>query len=209
MKVDLIVTEFGRPEFLFRLLGQIRFFDFNKVIVHRDACAGITEEIGDYLEIRSNERVGQVVALDKLMAEVTTEYYIGLEEDWMPVGNYMEGILEAIEILKANPMCGSVSLRGNDKKAHNGHSSELVDGVWRMRYNFANFHGFSWAPSVRRLSDYKKIGSYGSHTTFRTKIPWQAEADINKVYKDMGYWFATTEKQYFIHADGGNSTFGK
>ena len=209
MKVDLILTEYKRPELLYRLMKEIKISNFNRVIVHRDECPQDDYATGDYLEICSMPRVGQVIALDKLMARVTTEYYISLEEDWLPVGDYMEGIAEAIEILENNPKCGSVSLRGPNKIDHNFHPYNLVDGVYRADPNWNGWNGYEYSPSLRRLAQYKEIGSYGKVAKFDPKVPWSAEKAIGNWYARRGYWFATTKNKYFTHQDGGNSTYGK
>jgi len=209
MKVDLILTEYKRPELLYRLMKEIKISNFNRVIVHRDECPQDDYATGDYLEICSMPRVGQVIALDKLMARVTTEYYICCEEDFMPVGDYMEGIAEAIDILENNPKCGSVSLRGPNKLDHNMHPIELVDGIYRPQPNWNQWSGFSYAPSVRRLAQYKEIGSYASKAKFDPKLPWEAEKIIGNWYAKRGYWFATTKNKYFNHIGQDCSTYGK
>jgi len=218
MKIDCIVTSWQRHDLLEKtLLSLLRDQEevFSMIYIREDGIVDETKPILPNLYIKnsawiSGTHIGQVASIDHLMWEVRSEYYAHLEDDFMCVGNLKEGIEEAIEILENNPKCGSVSLRGPDKKDHNGHGYEEIDGVLRMKYGYGQFHGFSWAPSVRRLKDYHLIGSYGKHATFQPKKPWQAEADINKLYKDMGYWFATTKNKIFTHIGGGNlTTYGK
>lgn len=211
MKIDCIITEYHRTMLLTYVLFDLVAYPFIRTHYHMD---GADETLGLDInrigwQMHSPERVGQVKSLDILMEKVETEYYLGLEEDWRVVGDLKKGIEEAIEVLENNPKCGSVSLRGPDKKDHNSHPVEFVDGIFRPQPNWNGWSGWEYAPSIRRKVQYDEIGSYGSVTTWNPKQPWESERAIGDWYAKRGYWFATTKYKYFDHVGGGQSTFGK
>lgn len=211
--IDVVMTEYNRPNLMRRTLASIDFRVVNKVVIHRDGMKPEPQYYDLHQQIEtifSPTRVGQVIAHDKLMQYVTTEYALATEEDFLCVGDLDAGIKEAIEILEKYPDCASVSLRGTNPRDHNGHTGAWVDGVYRLDIDYKTWSGWSWAPSLRRTSDYKRIGSYASITTWSPKYPWNSERDIGHAYRRLGMWCAATTEKIFDHIGGGElSTVGK
>lgn len=144
----------------------------------------------------NDERKGQIIALDILMSFVTTPYYFSLEDDWE---FYREGFIEAsLPLLESQPKCIQVWLRElNDT---NSHPVEMRGGLRRLKLNHNRiWNGFSFNPALRRLDDYKKLGSYGRYTTFDRRIPWNSEVVIGKRYAQMGYFAAILEQGFVRH----------
>ena len=52
------------------------------------------------------------------------------------------------------------------------------------------WHGFSFNPGLRRLSDYVSIGGYGKHARFDFEVPWKAEQLIGEHYRRSGFYAA-------------------
>lgn len=209
MKIDTIITNYHREDLLGQLLYRLDLAGrelINTIIIHHDGQQESDISGDSNMELFSFPRVGQVMAIDKLMERVTTEYYFSCEEDFHPIDSVDEGIKEAISILDENPDCASVSLRGPSIQSHNGHPHEEVDGIFRMKKGWQGWSGWSYAPSVRRLSDYKK--PYASMATWDKNYPWLAEKKIGEAMTGSG-WCATTRKPYFVHVGGSRSTVGK
>lgn len=189
MKVDVIITSCGRNDLLAITLDSLKYKSgINRVFIHDDF----------YL------RGGQLIAIDLLMNNVNTEYYLHLEEDWECL---QDGFIEeAINILRANHDILSVSLRGNSHAAHNGHPIQNVNGVFMLGKNYmGRWDGFSYAPSVRRKKDFIACQSI---TTWNKETPYFCEADIGRYYSRLGWNFATTKTKYFNHIGNNSSTHG-
>jgi GT2 family glycosyltransferase len=154
-------------------------------------------------------RIGQIAALDHLMQHITDEYYFTCEDDWRFVGGgFIEDSLYALD---ESPNMIQCQLRGYDDL--NGHpisddthcisQVDFTKMLWFkvMSTNYT-WRGFSFNPSVRRLSDYRKIGSYGAVATFDPTKPWQAEKDIGEWYYQQGYHAVVLENRYVEHIGG-------
>lgn len=185
MRIDVTITEYKRPELLAKTLESLQAPSLGKIIVHRDGLEGKGFSDDDFIELRSYPRMGQIAAYDKMMLYVTTEFVLACEEDFTCIGDLEEGLQEAVEILNRFPECVSVSLRGQGTREHNGHPHYEYEGILRMKDNFHLWSGFSFCPSVRRVSDYHRIGKYGDHTTWNTNHAWNSEKKIGHVYRDL------------------------
>jgi hypothetical protein len=53
-----------------------------------------------------------------------------------------------------------------------------------------DWHGFSFNPGLRRLSDYVSIGGYGAHASFGWDVPWLAESAIGKTFRRRDFFAA-------------------
>src|SRR5262249_19626 len=112
------------------------------------------------------------------------------------------GFIEnSLPILEENPRCLQVWLRAHDDT--NGHPIEstlfLTRGVpWRklaFDYNPPYcgplfWHGFAFNPGLRRLQDYRAIGTYGEDVDFEFSQPGSAEAALSCMYKERGFYAA-------------------
>lgn len=146
--------------------------------------------------ISTGKRVGQIAAIDYAYSRVRTPYIFHLEDDWL---FYRSGFLErSLVVLQENPKCVQVHVRALDDLM--GHPllehTCLSQGVeWRqMAYDYfgeeGDWHGFSFNPGLRRLSDYISVGGYGVHTSFDMAIPWQSESLVSKLYRVRDYFAA-------------------
>jgi hypothetical protein len=82
----------------------------------------------------------------------------------------------------------------------NGHPSVKVGELNVLQYGYkGKWHGWGFNPSLRRLKDYKRIGTYGRHANFNPKRPWESEVAIGKKYRDMHYFSAVTDTAYCRH----------
>lgn len=217
--IDVIITSCGRFDLLRRTLDSFykyNTFPIRTFTVYDDYGAnkgGQQYEIEieqlrlEYLKITfayGRERIGQIQALNKLMRGVITEYYFTLEDDWE---FYKSGFIErSIEILDNEKDIINVWLRSGEDT--NGHPSEPIKNcIYRiLSDNHVNkagiWTGFTFNPSVRRLSDYNLIGSYSKHATFNPQRPWDSECKIGLLYRELGYKAAILPQGYVKHIGG-------
>ena len=146
------------------------------------------------------KRVGQIKALDALMKKVQTPFYFNLEDDWQFV---KPGFIElSFEVMQRHSQMINLVLRGAGNA--NGHPELQRQGepfnILTTAYK-GIWHGFSFNPSLRRLSDYKLLPgkSYSKHTRFRFKQPWISESDLGELYRRMGYYAGNTKETYCAH----------
>lgn len=212
--IDVILTSFARYDLLERTLDS--FFEFNtapigQFIIYEDYGQNNMndrqklqldyilrkyEKYGVKVLIR-NVRVGQIAALDELHKHIKTEWYFSTEDDFQ---FYRPGFIEeSYEVMCGRDKCIQVHLREHNDV--NGHPiMKQNDGTYRLKTSYKSiWHGFSFNPSLRRISDYHRIGSYSKLAKFNPVRPWEAEAAIGKRYMALGYYAAITPQGYCKH----------
>lgn len=200
--VTCILTSCGRFDLLKITLDT--FFKFNtypikEFYIYEDSGLPVPFK-NDYPFIKwfePNQRTGQIVALDTLWQSVKTKYAFTMEDDW---ATYNPGFIEAsMYILEKHPKIIQVWLR--EKEDTNQHPvswpANLHFGL--MSRNNGVWAGYSFNPSVKRLSDYKLIKSFGKHTQFNRKVPWKSEAAIAQLYHRLGFQAAILPQGYIRH----------
>ena len=127
---------------------------------------------------------------------MTTPYIFHCEDDWQ--FSRKGFIQESLELLKAFDDVVMVGLRKPDEMPPEAlnHDIKVFNGI-RFRHLGTDKHpewfGISFNPGLKRLSDYKKIGTYA-------KIG--QEHDISLYFKSLGYRMIMLE-------DGGVTHLGK
>lgn len=200
--ITLVVTSCGRFDLLERTLDS--FFEYADMEIEHVV---ITEDSGDnfplyFLDRHPNtsvinppERVGQIRSIDRAYSLVTTPYVFHLEDDWefFRTGFMRESLRRLID-----PYCINHWLR--DRTDTNGHP---LDGD-RLRpgYN-GRWHGFTFNPTLKRMSDYHALGSYGKICAWDSDDPGKAEAAIGTHYNKMIYYASIAEQGYVKHIGEG------
>lgn len=209
--VDIILTSFARWDLLERTLDT--FFQKNnepiknfyvyddkgtKNYTYKDKqeLQRLKEKFPQVTFYNSLQRVGQIKALDLLFGLVNTEFLITLEDDWECLQGGFIG--EGIKVLKENPDCVSVWLRGKEPKDLNFHPIKKENGLLKLDPNYS-WHGFSFGVAVKRLMDYKEIGRYGNYTKFIPTRPYESEKAIDRLYHSKGKFSVTLPTKYFHH----------
>jgi hypothetical protein len=198
--VSVVITSCGRFDLLDKTISS--FFKYNsyknikEIIIIEDsgkpeACIKLNSILNKYQNINivlkiiiNPHNIGQVESIDKAYSQVTCPYIFHLEDDWE---FYKSGFIEkSIEILKHNDWVYTVWLRNyNDTQNHPIEITHNLD-FNLMTLNFLDkYHGFTWNPGLRRLSDYNKIGS------FQESAP--SEVLASELYKKLGYRAAITK----------------
>ena len=176
--ITVVFTSCNRPDLLFKTLNSFFLhadYPISKVIVVEDGIQPLaflhTYPFRVPVQIISTgEWVGQIAAIDYAYSLVETEYIFHVEDDWE---FYRSGFLRrSLELLKHEPECLQVWLRAEDdtnKHPLEGERRylELIDSdvVWRkLEYDYCDdWHGFSFNPGLRRMSDYVEAKGYGIH----------------------------------------------
>lgn len=196
--ITVVVTSCGRQDLLARTLTS--FFAYNsgevaRIIVVEDGAADKNAALMQRFRaqaidwIGTQQRVGQILAIDTAYALVDTEWIFHLEDDWE---FYAPGFIEKSQaVLTADPSCLEVMLRALDDT--NGHpllpEAETIGGVETKTYAFGFdgvWHGFSFNPGLRRTADYRRLGSYGLHVRYAWRDRGVAEAGLSQIYRDLG-----------------------
>jgi hypothetical protein len=221
--VTVVVTSCGRQDLLERTLDSFLAHNTHPIhefIVMEDgdgACNAALERKyagRPFRWMATGERVGQVAAIDRAYAEVTTEYIFHCEDDWE---FHAPGFIEPSKtLLDHNPSLLQVWLRGlADTNRHpvvgltlttcgvpyrllRHHHDAGAWGVW---------HGFSWNPGLRRRRDYDRLGSFGALDPGGTAATWRVEAAAGAFYQAQGFFAAVLAGNggggYVRHLGGG------
>ncbi|MEI7790713.1 MAG: SEC-C metal-binding domain-containing protein [Alphaproteobacteria bacterium] len=160
---------------------------------------------------RTGERVGQIKLIDRLYSMVDTPYIFHLEDDWLfDRSGFME---KSRALLEADPKTLLVWLRAwNDTFEHPvGYAAP--DRSWgQMAFDFCGFwHGFTFTPSLRRLSDYRLLPGGGFQHLPRTifvkaykpaaALRFEIEASI--FYRNLGYRALILDEAGYVRHIGG------
>lgn len=160
--------------------------------------------------INTGGRVGQIAAVDLAYSRVRTPYIFHLEDDFRFV---RPGFIEkALTILEAEPMC--LQVWAKRLSTADGHGAADVlrttgDVAWRpLAKDWKNvWHGFSFNPNLRRLREYRLVGScYADVADGARGHGSDAEAQLSELYGSVGYFAAMVwedDGAPFVHHKGG------
>lgn len=157
-----------------------------------------------------SNRLGQVHAIDSLYTRVTTPYIFHCEDDWE---FYQSGfIADSKQVLEMDSDIYTVWLRHpSDRNNHpvlngvrltpgNVRFQEMATG-WRKVW-----HGMTWNPGLRRLSDYRAAGHFENFCQWDNSNHIKAEMQFNEKYKALGFKAATLCRGFVKHIGNRNST---
>ena len=208
--ITVVVTSCNRHDLLERTLASFRLFETERrvarILVAEDGeadparlCAKFGAEY-----FCTGTRLGQVALIDEAYAKVTTPYIFHLEDDWE---FYRPGFMEKSRaLMERDPKLITVQLRPwqkNEKLTY-----VAPDNSWGLVDPAPNtaWHGFSFNPSLRRLCDYKLLGSFSRQRltvpivslVSSAALPYEVEA--SDFYFRRGYYAAILDRQgYYRH----------
>jgi hypothetical protein len=205
MQVTVCLTSCGRQDLLDKTIQS--FYAFNtypitRFIVSEDSgIKGINTQLqAKYPQIEfinDGIKQGQIKSIDSMYQQVTTPYIFHCEDDWL---FYRRGFIEeSLSILIRHNEVLTVWLRS--KNDTNGHPSQwsAKHKANKVKTDFRGWHGFTFNPTLKRLSDYQRIGSYSEVTTFDPANPAKSEKEIGQVYRDLGYIALLSKHGYTKH----------
>jgi hypothetical protein len=208
VQYTVVITSSGRPQLLKQTIDAFtntRDVSPREIIVIDDGAM----ERPDWFPrhnvtwINNGTPKGQIYSVDRAYERVTTPYIFHLEDDW---GFHNTGYVErSLQILEQHPDVFQVWLRGIPTPA------DIRDRftIYRCEphpdrpYHTAKYHwdgwrgGFSFNPGLRRLSDWKRIGSYGRHVGYDPK--GCGERALGCLYDDLGYHAAILPEPIIYH----------
>ncbi len=196
-KVTAVMISCGRYDLLLKTLDS--FVSFNTFPIHEVILVEDGPEIPSVVglypfpfasrKICTGTRVGQIASVDYAYSLVTTEYIFHLEDDWQ---FYTPKFIEkSLTILESENRCLQVWLRAvNDTMGHPLCPKVRYAGnvPWqRVEFDYDNdWHGFSFNPGLRRLTDYIDVGGYGIHTRGLANRLGSHEAALSNLYRRRG-----------------------
>lgn len=214
-KVTFTLTSSNRLDLL--KITVESFLKYNRypieqyIIVDDSGIDGVGDKIQAMfpfvLVLPNQPRIGQTASIDKMYALVETEYIFHCEDDWEFVD--YDFIDKSMDILSApgNEKLVQVWIRGEfdtnnhpvlrDRKYRAGNTEYYLLSA---DYYLGHYGGFGFHPGLRRLCDYKVLGSYTAASEGIT------EAAISKKYIELGYKAATLIPKYMNHIGAGRHT---
>ena len=241
VKVSVVLTTNGREKELRKTINtflEFNTYEIEKFILTNDSpTVNCLDDIKSLLEknplikkvvlISDGANRGQIYRIDQGYSSVESEYIFHCEEDWEFVKS---GFIEASIKILQDDYVFSTHLHGYKDQQVN---SPLLDFLAlekeelcineqkfkKIRRSWNDtFVGFSFNPGLKRLKDYKNIGSYSKliedtdlqpfkdfhhreHTTHNFNNPKGTELEIvaGKHYEKMGFEFTVTKEQYAKH----------
>lgn len=170
--ITVVLNSCGRFDLLERTLASFNAFNsypVSEIIIIDDSGDAemhrkLREHYGHYTLVIEPHR-GLIPCIDDGFSRVKTEFVFKLEDDWE---FYRGGFIEkSIKILNARPEVLNVWLRErNDTNGHPIEPGYQQGGGIVFSYVALNFmgqwHGFTFNPSVWRVSDYKKLAPFSA-----------------------------------------------
>lgn len=209
-RVTAVVTSCGRQDLLDIALGS--FLEKNThphtdIIVVEDGSWRRNRRLSARYAgkpiawVATGKWVGQVRSIDLAYARVTAPYIFHMEDDWeFLAGGFIE---KSLEILKRNPDCLQVHIRGPaDLNDHPLQPDVEYAGTIPFRRLVKDFcgappadqnlrwHGFSFNPGLRRLSDYLLLKPFVARILSPPGNATSAEAEIGELYYAKGFYSA-------------------
>lgn len=200
--VTVCLTSCGRADLLKKTLTS--FFKFNTYPISdfliydddptkRSEIEDVCSEFNVKLLPSKGVRIGQIKAIDILYSFVKTKYIFHLEDDWE---FFKSGFIEdSLPILNDRKNIICVWLRA-ESDTNDHPAANVVYEAGKIKYkllkrNHLNtWHGFSFNPGLRRLSDYQLCKKYQNIAMFIPSIPGRSEAKIGAFYMKRGYFAA-------------------
>lgn len=214
-KVTVIVTSCGRFDFLEKTINS--FIKYNTYPIEKyiiidngllpntfETIKKILTNINSYEIIVNEENIGQVSSIDKAYVNVNTEYIFHCEDDWE---FYDYNFIElSVDVLNYDKTISNVNVRlrfdGERGSMHPIYGNFLTPNNTIYHKYLPNYlgewHGFSWNPGLRRLSDYNLIKPYKKYLN---------EQGVNKIMYQMGFSAACLEKTYCKHIGNNSITY--
>lgn len=200
--VTVVITSSNRHDLLERTLDS--FFAHNtydgihRILIWEDSYVypRFVDESEKYAGrdisvLHTRPRLGQLLGIDVAYKYVETDYIFHCEDDWE---FYAPGFIEtSFPILESSPSVLQVHLRKPDLLFPMGTLEYTVDAGGKFaliregRTEHGVWHGFSFNPGLRRLADYKALGSYSAQLLTPRYAGQHFESYLGTLYRELGY----------------------
>jgi cold shock CspA family protein len=189
-KITFVITSCGRFDLLDQCLASFLAHNTAPIsrylLVEDSGNPRVRDVVARFdvpIEVIVNDPpLGQIAAIDRAYSSVVTPYIFHCEDDWR---FFRSGFIEeSLPILKHDPAATAVlSRRLIESPAVKLLLNCPVQSVARVRYRrpppwlVPEWHGYSFNPGLRRLSDYRRLGSFAR---------WGHEVDASLYFKLRG-----------------------
>jgi len=196
--ITFVVISAGRFDLLETTLDS--FLEYNSAAVARhilvedrggEAVLDVLKKYPVKFDVMINQPpIGAIAGVDRAYSSVATPYIFHCEDDWR---FFRPGFVEeSMALLEAFPEISMVLCRRRGQSAvsdliYQGELRTYRGIAYRVAPKLAHPHwlGYSFNPGLRRLSDYKEIGSFGR---------WGVEIDASIFFKRRGMAMAVLEE---------------
>ena len=211
--ITVCVTSCNRWELLEQTLDsflKLNTYPIERYILHEDSdnvdiVNKIKEKYPMFEVFGSGYNVGLLKSIDNLYSLVETDYIFHLEDDWNFESN-PNFIQESLNVLE-NKDIHQVWIR---KDIPNNWLEKENLGTYKMvkDCHFGDWCGFSFNPSLKRLSDYKFMfpNGYNFYNTHGTNSALN-EHECIQIAASYGYRAAILNNRVCTHLGEGKSTY--
>lgn len=194
MNYTLAITSCDRFALLRKTLSSfIECVSINPVetIIVEDSDKPAPEWLQDFFPrlgkvrwLNNEQRMGQAYTIDRLYSEIKTEWIFSLEDDWeFHEANFLS---RSHQILTSHKDISMVALRSdwNHPLVDDPRGFQIAEPYWGGVWG-----GTCHNPGLRRLSDFRRYGSYGRHVGYGTNGLGH-EKKWSKLHLDDGFRIA-------------------
>lgn len=204
-RVTLVITSCNRPILLrVTILSFIKYNTYpieRCIIIDDSGGKGVNDFMLDMnlpfevYFIYNDKNIGQIASIDKAYSYVTTPYIFHCEEDWEFYKS--DFIQNSLDILHEDEKIVCVWLRKYGDSPHPV-DNKIINNKYKLMniafYENANrsWMGFTFNPALRRKCDYDIVKPFVDACKPYNNNVGPDEFDLQKVYKNLGYYAAIT-----------------
>ena len=201
--VSLVITSCGRQDLLERTLASFiahNTYPISQTIIIEDGPAErnalLRQKFGDksFTWLETGRRVGQIAAIDEAYQHVESPLIFHCEDDWE---FHAPGFIEkSLTILERRPEILHVSVRAlGDTNGYPVLQEKFFEEGIPFFFAADSFHtpatgvwhGFSFNPSLRRMKEYRLLGSFSNLDPDRNKQAWEVERAASVFFYERGF----------------------
>lgn len=198
-KVAFCLTSCERFDLLSRTIDsfvKLNTYPINQYLISEDSGKRevgkqIIQKYGHFVTLVFNSpKIGQLRSIDRLynMVDADTQYIMHMQDDWGFDGN-PNFLTQAIDVLEADPNVNMIWVRHRHDFEHPYEDEvKITPNGTNYLYVQTNFqdkwHGFSFNPTIIRVSDYRKFFPNGYSE-------YQNELGCNNHAYELGWRTAT------------------
>lgn len=205
-EVTVVLTSCGRADLLERTLDSFLRYNtapLREIIVIEDGSSANLKPFIDKYDrslfkwLATEVRVGQMAAIDIAYAAVNTEFIFHCEDDWeFTAPGFIE---KSLAVLRHNQSVLQVWIRAlDDTNTHPLFEHLLIAGEVPYRLlkwdhdggDARIWHGFSLNPGLRRLRDYRRLGTFAGRDPGGRKQGFEVEMAAAEFYRRQGLYAA-------------------
>jgi GT2 family glycosyltransferase len=195
--VTLVITSCNRFDLLKKTLESFskkNTYPIKEIIIIEDSGNLeirniIPDQWIDHIKLIINEKnLGQIKSIDLAYKEVTTDYIFHCEDDWL---FYRNGFIEdSMKILESDKSILTVWLRDIEKDIEKNYpfhyvfDEKTIDKIsfYQLGSENPDWRGFTFNPTLKRKSDYKKLIKYERYNMTAIKT----ESFLSNFYDAIG-----------------------